>query len=558
MNAWWVPPTLRGYRSSWLSADALAGLTLVAVALPSQMATARLANLPAVAGLYAFVAGSLLYALLGTNGHLSVGADSTIAPVLAAGVGSVAAVGTYRYGTVMAFTAVLVGALLVAVGLFRLGWISEFLSTPVVTGTLAGIAVEIAVRQLPILLGVTGGGTTTIGRLRHVIDEVGHTNGWSLGIAVGVLAVIAVAQRIDRRLPGALVGLVLSIAAVDALGLASHHGVAILGAVHGGLPHVGLPSASWSQIARLAGPVLTVAFVCIAQTAATVRASNAGGPATNNFNRDLIGVGAGSVAAGFIGTFAVDASPPNTAIATASGARSQLTNTTAAVVVLAVVLFATAPLSHLPQATLGATLVFIATKLFRVRELRNILRFDRIEFALATATLAIVALVGIEQGVVAAIILSLADRTRRSARPRDTVLGRELGTDHWIPVDIGRPTEQVPGVLVYLVYAPLWYANADYLHLRIRHLLDAASEPVHAVIFDANAMSDIDYTGLQTLRDLTTEAKQREVTIGIARASHLVHHDLKHGALLDQIGADHLFASVEEAVMALQHPTPRG
>jgi len=540
-------PTLRGYRASWLGADALAGLTLVAVVLPGQMATARLAGMPAVTGLYAFVAGSLAYALLGTNRQLSVGADSTIAPVLATGVAAVA-VGS-GYGVVMAFTAIGVGAALIAVGAFRLGWIAEFLSTPVITGVLAGIAVEIMVRQIPAVLGVADGATTTIGELRRVAGQVSHVNGWSVGIALGVLALIAAAQRIDHRLPGPLAGLVLSIAAVHALGLASRHGVAVLGAVPGGLPHVRLPYVSWSQLRRLPGLVLTVTFVCIAQTAATVRASGAAGP--TDFDRDLIGIGAGSVVAGLIGAFPVDASPPNTAIATASGTRSQLANIMAAILVLGVVLVATAPLADLPEAMLAATLVFIATKLFRVGELRTILRFDRLEFALATVTLLTVALVGIEQGVAVAVILSLADRTRRTARPQDAVLGREPGTDHWIPADIGRPTEQLPGILVYLVYAPLWYGNADYFRLRIRHLVDAASSPVRAVIVDANGISDIDYTGLQALRELTAELRQRGVSIEIARASHLVHHDLKRGALLAQLGAGHLFASVQDAVNAV-------
>jgi MFS superfamily sulfate permease-like transporter len=163
-----------------------------------------------------------------------------------------------------------------------------------------------------------------------------------------------------------------------------------------------------------------------------------------------------------------------------------------------------------------------------------------------------VALVGIEQGVVVAIIVSLADRTRRAARPRDTILGREPGTDHWIPLDIGRPAEQVPGILVYLVYAPLWYGNADYLRLRICHLLDESPDPVKALILDADGMSDIDYTGLKALRDLLSELRQRDVTVGIARASHLVHHNLKHGALLEQLGVEHLFSSVAEAVAAVQ------
>jgi high affinity sulfate transporter 1 len=542
-----IPATLRGYRASWLGADALAGLTLVAVVLPGQMATARLAGMPAVAGLFAFVAGSLAYALLGTNRQLSVGADSTIAPVLATGVAAVA-VGS-GYGVAMAFTALLVGAALIVVGAFRLGWIAEFLSTPVITGVLAGIAVEIVVRQIPAILGVAGGSTTTIGELRRVAGQVSHVNGWSVGIALGVLALIAAAQRIDHRLPGPLAGLVLSIAAVHALGLASRHGVAVLGAVPGGLPHVRLPYVSWSQLRRLPGLVLTVTFVCIAQTAATVRSSGTAAP--TDFNRDLIGIGAGSVVAGLVGAFPVDASPPNTAIATASGSRSQLANIMAAVLVLGVVLVATAPLADLPEAMLAATLVFIATKLFRVGELRTILRFDRLEFALATVTLLAVALVGIEQGVAVAIVLSLADRTRRTARPQDAVLGREPGTDHWIPADIGRPTEQLPGILVYLVYAPLWYGNADYFRLRIRHLVDAAASPVRAVIVDANGISDIDYTGLQALRDLTAELRQRGVSIEIARASHLVHHDLKRGTLLAQLGADHLFTSVQDAVNAV-------
>ncbi len=261
----------------------------------------------------------------------------------------------------IAFVALLVGGVLIAAGLFRLGWISEFLSTPVITGVLAGIAVEIVVRQIPVILGVSGGGTTTVDRIGQVAGQLGHINGWSVGIAAGVLAIIAAAQRISHRLPGTLLALILSIVAVDTLGLASHHGVAILGAVHGGLPHVRLPPVSWSQVRRMPGLVLTVAFVCIAQTAATVRQQGAEAPAASTVNRDLIGIGAGSVAAGLIGAFPVDASPPNTAIATASGTRSQLANTIAALVVLAVVLAATAPLTDLPAAMLAAMLVYIAS-----------------------------------------------------------------------------------------------------------------------------------------------------------------------------------------------------
>lgn len=550
MKSWPVVPTLQGYKAAWLGSDVLAGLTLVAIAVPEQMATARLVGMPAIAGLYAFVAGSLVFALLGRSRQMSVGADSTIAPIIATGVVAVVAVGTPQYDHVVSFLAIMVGALVVVVGLLRLGWVSELFSTPVITGVLAGIAVEIVVRQLPAILGVTGGGSSTVSRVRAVVDEIGHTNGWSVGIAVVVLALIVVAEHIDRRIPGALIGLVASIIAVAAIGLVAR-GVQVVGSIHGGLPSMALPSVSWLDARHLIAPALTIAFVVVAQTAATVRASSAGAPATQDFNVDLMAIGAGSLVAGVSGSFAVNSSPPRTGIVTASGGRSQLTSIMAALVVIVVVLFATGLLKDLPKATLGAILLFVATRLFRVKVLKQILSFSRWEFGVAILTGLIVAFVGIEQGVVVAMGLSLADRTRRAARPSDSVLGREIGTDHWIPTDIGRPTEQVPGVLVYLIYGPLWYGNADYVRLRIPAVIKEASGPVHGLVLDANGMSDIDYTGAQTLGALVDELKDAGVKTVIARSSHLVHHDLKHSGLLAIFGADGLCGSVEDAVETL-------
>lgn len=549
-----IVPTLWGYQTAWLGPDLLAGLTLVAIAVPEQIATARLASMPAIAGLYAFIAGSLLFALLGRSPHLSVGADSTIAPVIAAGVAAVAATGTPRYDHLVSFLALVVGALVVAVGLLRLGWIAEFLSTPVVTGVLAGISVEILVRQLPAVLGLAGGGTTTVGRLRKVAHEIGHVNGWAAAIAVAVLIVIVVGERLDRRVPGALIGLVGSVVVVAVAGLKSH-GVAVLGSIHGGLPSIAYPSVSAAEARRLVGTALTVAFVCVAQTAATVRSSPEGVPKAEDFNRDLVALGAGSLAAGMAGAFAVDASPPRSAVLAAAGGRTQASGLIAAVAALLVAVVATGLLKDLPQATLGAILVFVATRLFRRKDLTAILRFDRVEFGLAMVTLVAVALFGIEQGVVVALLLSLADRTRRSARPRDAVLGREPGTDHWIPPDVGLPTEQVPGVVVYLVYAPVWYGNADYISARVHAVVAAAPQPVHALVLDFDAVSDIDFTGTRMVGALTTSLAARGVTVGLARSSHLVHHDLKHSGLLESLGSDHLFASVEDAVAALgPHP----
>ncbi|MFZ0171495.1 MAG: SulP family inorganic anion transporter, partial [Acidimicrobiales bacterium] len=414
-------------------------------------------------------------------------------------------------------------------------------------GVLAGIAVEIVVRELPAILGLAGGGTTTIGRVTKVVDQLGHTNGWSVAIAVVVLAVIVVAELVDHRIPGALIGLVASILVVAGAGLVTH-GVQVVGSIHGGLPSFALPSASFLQARHLLVPALTIAFIVVAQTAATVRSSSAGAPATQDFNVDLVGIGAGNVVAGVSGAFPLNSSPPRTAVVTASGGRSQMASILAAAVVLGVVLLATGLLKDLPKATLGAILLFVATRLFRLKALKQILAFSRWEFGVALLTGLMVAFVGIEQGVVVAMVLSLADRTRRAARPAHAVLGREVGTDHWIPTDIGRPTEQVAGVLVYLVYGALWYGNADYVRLAVPAAIKEAAGPIHGLVLDANAMSDIDFTGAQALGALVAELKDGGVRTVIARSSHLVHHDLKRGGLLAIFGPDGLCGSVEDAV----------
>ena len=543
-------PGLQGYRTAWLGTDVVAGLTLVAIAVPEQMATARLANLPAITGLYAFVAGSLMIALLGASRQMSVGADSTIAPVFAAGVVTVAAVGSPDYVHLVSFLALVVGVVLVAVGLFKLGWIADFISTPVVTGILAGIAIEIFVRQIPSVLGVPGGGTSTVDRVRHLLHQLHQANTWTIVLAAGVLAVIVVAEKIDRRVPGALIGLAMSLAASRAFGLKAH-GVTVLGTIPRALPSLRPPPVPLAHVAALAGTALTVAFVCVVQTAATARSLGSGGGATENLDHDLIGVGAANLLAGLIRTFPVNASPPRSAVVSAAGGRSQMASVVAAVATVVVVAFATGLLSSLPQATLGAILIFVATRLLHLNDLRAIARFDPVEFALSLITLVAVAVFGIETGVVVALALSLADRTRLAARPRDAVLGREPGTDHWIPMSLGRPTEGVPGVIVYLPLAPVWFGNAQLLTERIRNLVDEAPQPVRTLVIDAAGISDIDFTGAKALDDLIRELKKRGIALGVARTSGLVPRDLARSELLQDLGPDHVFPDVESAVVAL-------
>ena len=548
-----LAPTLRGYRRSWLGGDAAAAATLLVIAVPEQLATSRLAGMPPITGFYAFLAGSVLFALLGTSPQLSVGADSTIAPLVAAGVAALAASGSAHYVDLMGILAVMAAVLVMLVWLLRLGWIAELLSAPIITGFLAGVGVVIVVHQLPDLLGVQSGGGSTLARLQDIANHLGDVSGWTIAIGLGVLVTVAAIERINRRLPGALLALAGSTALVAVAGL-DHHGVAILGHVAHGAPRLGLRGLTLHTIGKLAPLAAVVALVIVTQTAVTARAfAQDGGDA--DVGRDLLAVGAGSVAAGLIGAFPVNASPPRTAAIEAAGGRSQVTSLISAAAVVALIP-AAGILHDVPLATLAGVLVFVAARLFNVRQLAAIARFDRLELALAVVTLLTVALLGVEQGIGVAVGLAILDRTRRTARPQLHVLGRIPGTTSWAPVG-AQGASQVPGVLVVLFATPLWYANSVHFEAQLRAALRRSlGGTPKLLVLDALGLNDIDYTGARALSGGLDALSDAGIEFAIARAGRVLRDELRRAGLTKRIGEDRYFASVDEAVTALRPKDP--
>jgi SulP family sulfate permease len=543
--------SLHGYRSSWAIGDLVAALTLLAIAVPEQLATARLAGMSPITGFYAFVAGSVMFALLGSNPQMSVGADSTIAPLFAVGVAAVVSAISPDYVALIGILAVMVGVLVALVGLLRLGWIAEFLSAPIISGFLGGVAIIIVVHQLPDLLGLPGASGSTLHRVCVALSDLHRINWWSLGIGVGVFTVVVVAERVDRRLPGALVGLIGSTVLVAALKLRTH-GVMVLGAVPHGAPHLGLHGLSWSALAAVAPIAGVVALVIVSQTAATTRAFADEGAYEVDVNRDFLGVGAGNVVAGLVGAFPVDASPPRTAAVVSVSGRTQVAGLAAAGA-LVLLIPAVALLEDLPLATLAAILIFIATRILHIHDLIDIARFDRFEFGLALITLLTVALVGVEQGITVAVALAILDRTRLSARPHLHVLGRIPSTTSWAPLEGTEHAIEVPGVLVVLFATPLWYANASRFRTDLSAAVDRAGHSLRLVVLDAMGMTDLDYTGACALRQMLDQLDHSGVSLAMARTNKTARAGLARSGLLARIGEDHLFASVGEAVNAL-HP----
>jgi MFS superfamily sulfate permease-like transporter len=509
--------------------------------------------MPPITGFYAFVAGTVLFAALGSNPQMSVGADSTIAPLFAAGVAALAATGSPRYVDLVAILAVMVGLIVLLVGLLRLGWIAEFLSIPIITGFLAGVAVIIVAHQLPDLFGLPPTSGSDQHRVGYVLTHLSEVNGWSLLLGLGVLATLVVVARINRRIPGALIGLVASTALVAALNLQAH-GVAVLGTVHTGAPSVGLTGLSWSTLGSLAPLAGVVALVVVTQTVATTSAFAERGGYDIDAGRDFIGVGAGSIAAGLVGAFPVNASPPRTGAVTTAGGRTQAGLLGAAVAVLLLIPVANI-FRDVPLATLAAILIFVAYHLFNWRDLVSIFRFSAFEFGLAVVTLLVVALAGIQQGIAVAVALAILDRIRVSARPKLHVMGRIPGTTSWQRPALDPSTELVPGVLVVIFATPIWYANALSFRLEASAALSKAA-PVRVFVLDTVGESDIDFTGTRAMTRILDRCARDGIAFGVARAGEHLHEGLRRSGLAARIGEDHFFPTVDEAVRALAGEGP--
>jgi SulP family sulfate permease len=500
-RSWPIFRSLAAYRLGFLPRDLIAGLTLAAIAIPEQMATARLAGLSPEIGFFAFLAGSLAFAIFGDSRFLSCGADSTITPIFAGGLALLATTGSADYAASAAVLALMVGVALVAGGLFRLGWIADLLSVPVMTGFLAGISVHILISQLPSVLGLPHQDGPITRRALFLAAHLGDANLFPLSIGLGVLAIIGISERLSARVPGALIGLALATGAVIAFGL-EDRGVAVVGTVAGRGPPLSIPSASINEVAHLIPLGLLIAAIVMVQTAATTRSFPSDPDQPPDVERDYVGVGAGSILSGLFGAFPVNASPPRTAIVSETGGRSQLAGLVAAAIVVAMLAFGARLLTHVPNAALGGVLLFVSLRIIRLRQMAAIYRQAFGEFLLIIATWAAIVAAPIEQGVAIGIVLSLLHGIWSITRARAIVFERVPGTSIWWPPIPHRRAETLPNIIVLAFQAPLSFLNAYHFRRDVLAALRNAPEPVRLVIVEASAILEIDFTAAQVLRDL--------------------------------------------------------
>jgi SulP family sulfate permease len=554
-SRWPVLRSLQGYQPAFAPHDLVAGFTLVAIAIPEQLATARLGGFSPQIGFLAFLAGSIAFALFGSNRFLSSGADSTIAPIFAGGLALLATRGSPEYVALAGALALMVGVVLVLGGIFRLGWIADLLSIPVTVGFLAGIAVHIIISQLPAILGLTEPGGSMLQRLAALVEQLPHANLYSLVIGLGVFALIMISERINARIPGALIGLVLAAAATVFMNL-EKHGVAVLGDIPVALPKLIIPDIAITRWLQLVPLALIISIIVMVQTAATTRSFSDDPNQPPDVDRDFIGVGAGSLIAGVIGAFPVDASPPRTAIVAETGGKSQIAILIAAAIILALLAFGGSLLHHVPQAALGGVLLFVAMRIIRLTQIAAIYKQSIGELLLVIATAAAIIVLPIEQGVAIGIILSLLHGIWSNTRARITVYERVPDTSIWWPSNPRTPGETEADVVVAGFQAPLSFLNAYHFRSDVVAIVQSSARRLPLFVLEATGIVEIDFTAAQILSDLIKACHDQGTSFAIARLeSERAQQALERFGILPLLAEGRLFHSVEEAIKAYRADT---
>jgi SulP family sulfate permease len=529
-----------------IPAEILAGITLAAIAVPEVMGYTKISGTPVITGLYTMLIPTALFALFGSSRHLVVGADSATAAILASALVGVATTGSDQYLALAGVLALMAAAFLILARLMRLGFLADFLSRTVLIGFLTGVGIQVAFGQIAGMLGLKGGGHGTLGKLWNNLLQLGQVNHYELAIAFSVLLVIAGLKIVSKRIPGALIAAIGALVASWAFGL--NKLVHVIGAVPRGLPHLGLPKVDWSwQVMATLLPTAFAMFVVIlAQSAATSRAFATLYDDTFSENTDLVGLALANIGAGLSGTFVVNGSPTKTQIVDKAGGRSQLSLLVTVAIILLILVFFTGALAYMPEAALSAIVFLIGIGLIDLAGMRRVFEQRRSEFWLALVTTLTVVIVGIEQGILLAIVLSLVDHTRYGYRPKNAVVvPGASGGRHSEPV--ATAAQAAPGLIIYRFTHSLYYANCQQLSDEVSFLANTAEPPLRWLCLDASAVDDVDYSAAETLRSVHAKLKERGIRLIVAE----IMDDVKtrtHYRFRELLGEDGHYDKLEDVL----------
>jgi sulfate permease, SulP family len=545
---------LRPFQWPAVSKNLLAGFTLAAMNIPQSLGYTKIAGTPIVTGLYTLLLPLVAFSLFGSSRFLVVAADSATAAILAGGLAGLAPIASAHYIALAGLVALLTSIFLLVARLLKLGFLADFLSQTVLLGFLTGVGFQVGIAVLGEMLGIDVHSRRTPLQFLEVLRSLRDTQLLTTGISFAVVVCILLVRRFAPKLPGSLFAVAGAIVASVIFHWAQR-GVAILGPVPGGLPHLGLPDLSWRDAEKLTAVSLSCFVMIVAQSAATARAYASRHHQQLDENSDLVGLSAANAAAALSGTFVVNGSPTQTAMVESSGGTNQLAHLATAGIVALVLLFLTAPLQFLPQCVLGAVVFTIALRLVDLRALSAVRRESPGEFALAVTTAVVVVFVGVEQGILLAMILSLLRIVHHSYRPHTAVL-EETRDGAWQlnPVIPAAITE--PGLVCYRFGAPLFYANANRFSQEVRMLASSAPSPLHWLIVDAGAITNVDFSAARVVCEIQKDLAAQGTGLVFAHVQSDLRPDLDRHHLTEAIGPTRIFDTLREALGALRGAGP--
>lgn len=541
---------LRPFRWAEAPKNILAGVTLAAMNVPQSLGYTRIAGTPVITGLYTLLLPLIAFAAFGSSRYLVVAADSATAAILAGDLAGMAPLASARYVALASLVALLTGVFLLLARLLKLGFLADFLSQTVLVGFLTGVGFQVGIAVLGGMLGVKVHSRRASMQFLEVLGSLPQVHLLTLEISFAVVGGILLMDRLAPKWPGPLFAVSGAISA-SAFFHWAERGVVVLGAVPGGLPRFGLPDVSWRDVEVLVPVALSCFVMIVAQSAATSRAYATRHHQEDDEDSNLVGLSAANAAAALSGTFVVNGSPTQTAMVENSGGTSQMAHLATAGVVAFVLLFLTKPLQFLPECVLGAVVFTIAVRLIDLRGLRAIRRESPGEFVLAMTTAVVVVFVGVEQGIVLAMVLSLLRIVGHSYRPHTAVLEQTPGGIWRLdPVVPGAITE--PGLIIYRFGAPLFYANANHFAEEVRTLASSAPSPLRYLMIDAGAITNVDFTAARVVREVLEELSAHGTVVVLAHVQSDLKSDLDRHHLTEAIGPGRIFGTMHEALAALR------
>lgn len=547
----WVPGlrVFRNYQSAWLPKDLVAGLVLSALLVPQGMAYAELAGLPAITGLYTTVVCLLAYAAFGPSPYLVLGPDSSLGPMIAATILPLAAGDEDRAIALAGMLALMVGAICLGAGAARLGFVADLISKPVRIGYLAGLAITIFVGQLPKLFGISVDAEGLFAEFAAVLTNLDQANPWTLAVGLLTLTIILVLKRVAPRLPGVLFAVVAAISLTVLFDLAAK-GVDVVGTLPQGFPRPSFPSVEWSDLPLLAASAVGMSLLAIGDTISTSAGFAARRGDEVDANQELVGIGSANVLAGLFQGFPISTSGSRTAVAEQSGAKTQLTGIVAALTVLAMLLFVPGLVKNLPQSALAAIIITASLSLFDLAGLRRLWSVRRSEFALAMVSLLGVALVGVLEGIVIAVLISILQFFTRAWKPHYAILGKPQGVAGYHDLQRYPEAAQIPGLLMFRWDAPIFFANGNIFRKLVRDQIAATSPTPNWVLIAAEPVTDVDSTAADILVDLDLELNAAGIHLVIAGLKDPVRDKIERYGLLDTIDQRHFYPTLDVAVEA--------